>query len=205
MIDSGVDSYLHSLGNYLADAVVGLSIESQIKLISVAVVELMGGPIAAEKLSDHNFKFKISETKIKLGSNVIPIGQVTQGTFYHRALLFKALCDRVGLKPCTLVRGEYNRAWNVVDIKVASVGSPKLAAPKRAPTATRPKSTQEKPPPTPPTLTVAEQKSLYTGDADLEAASYGEDDAALIDLMFVPGRLMSIQSADAVSYQRQFS
>ncbi|KAJ1555494.1 hypothetical protein HK405_001413, partial [Cladochytrium tenue] len=45
------------------------------------------------------------------------LGAVDRGHFYHRALLFKAVCDAVGLAPCALRRAEYGRAWNVVDAR----------------------------------------------------------------------------------------
>lgn len=58
----------------------------------------------------------INETKYELKSNIIPIGKIRLGTFYHRALLYKILADRLRLK-VTLERGDYNRAWNEIAIK----------------------------------------------------------------------------------------
>lgn len=165
----------------------------------------MGGAINPDNLSDFNYKFKISELKLKLGTNVIPIGQITQGTFYHRALLFKVLADKVGLKPCSLVRGEYGRAWNIVDVKSQVVNAPPKSA-RRAPSS-RLKTKQD------PAAAVVnsssilsptEQKLLYIGATEIDGKPYTYDDVAIVDLMFEPGRLIPSQSADAVKYQRHF-
>nr|XP_023490352.1 armadillo repeat-containing protein 3-like [Equus caballus]XP_023491001.1 armadillo repeat-containing protein 3-like [Equus caballus] len=75
----------------------------------------MGGKIPKEKLHDFGWELHISELKYQLKSNVVPIGQIKKGTFYHRALLFKALADKIGIG-CSLVRGEYGRAWNEVKL-----------------------------------------------------------------------------------------
>ncbi|XP_057643454.1 armadillo repeat-containing protein 3 isoform X5 [Chionomys nivalis] len=77
------------------------------------VADKMGGKISKEKLSDFSWELHISELKFQLKSNVIPIGYIKKGIFYHRALLFKALADKIGVG-CCLVRGEYSRAWNEV-------------------------------------------------------------------------------------------
>ncbi|KAJ1555240.1 Armadillo repeat-containing protein 3, partial [Cladochytrium tenue] len=62
-------------------------------------------------------RFRVAELKLRAASNVVPLGAVDCGHFYHRALLFKAFCDAVGLPPCALRRAEYGRAWNVVDAR----------------------------------------------------------------------------------------
>lgn len=49
----------------------------------------MGGAIEKEKLHDFSWELHISEIEYELKSNVVPIGKVKKGTFYHRALLFK--------------------------------------------------------------------------------------------------------------------
>ena len=73
----------------------------------------MGGPQADSGSLSH--ELHIAQLKADLKSNVIPIGFVKRGIFYHRALLFKTLADRIGV-PCSLVRGDYNRAWNEVTL-----------------------------------------------------------------------------------------
>ncbi|XP_076868926.1 armadillo repeat-containing protein 3 isoform X2 [Brachyhypopomus gauderio] len=79
------------------------------KLVCVA----MGGPTDIAKQHDFQWELHTSELKVEVQSNIIPIGKIKKGTYYHRALLFKALADRIGVA-CTLVRGSYNRAWNEV-------------------------------------------------------------------------------------------
>uniref|UniRef100_I3KAM3 Armadillo repeat containing 3 n=1 Tax=Oreochromis niloticus TaxID=8128 RepID=I3KAM3_ORENI len=72
-----------------------------------------GGAVEMEKMHEFSWILHLSELKIQLQSNVIPIGFIKKGIYYHRALLFKSLADCIGLS-CTLVRGDYNRAWNEV-------------------------------------------------------------------------------------------
>ncbi|XP_062066068.1 armadillo repeat-containing protein 3-like [Lepus europaeus] len=99
------------------------NIKEQIEVLAKYVAEKMGGKIAKEKMISFGWELHISELKFQLKSNVVPIGQIKKGIFYHRALLFKALADRIGLS-CSLVRGDYGRAWN--EVKLANV-SPKAA------------------------------------------------------------------------------
>ncbi|XP_041095860.1 armadillo repeat-containing protein 3-like [Polyodon spathula] len=77
------------------------------------VVKEMRGPVEKDRLHEFFWELHVSELKFQLQSNVIPIGQIKKGTFYHRALLFKALADRIGINS-SLVPGEYNRTWNEV-------------------------------------------------------------------------------------------
>ena len=49
----------------------------------------MGGPIGRDEIIKLGYELTINETKYELKSNIIPIGKITLGTFYHRALLFK--------------------------------------------------------------------------------------------------------------------
>ncbi|XP_055564317.1 armadillo repeat-containing protein 3 isoform X3 [Falco cherrug] len=79
------------------------------------VADKMGGPIERDKLHDFSWELHISEIEFELKCNVVPIGKVKKGTFYHRALLFKVIADRIGIG-CSLVRGKYNRAWNEVKL-----------------------------------------------------------------------------------------
>ncbi|XP_041824980.1 armadillo repeat-containing protein 3 isoform X2 [Melanotaenia boesemani] len=73
----------------------------------------MGGEVPVEKLHEFSWVLHLSELKFQLQSNVVPIGLISKGIYCHRALLFKCLADCIGMS-CTLVRGEYNRAWNEV-------------------------------------------------------------------------------------------
>ncbi|KAM4828748.1 armadillo repeat-containing protein 3 [Thomomys bottae] len=91
------------------------SIKEQIEVLAKYVSDKMGGRIPRERLNDFSWELHISELKFQLKSNVLPIGYIKKGTFYHRALLFKALADKIGVG-CSLVRGEYGRAWNEVKL-----------------------------------------------------------------------------------------
>ncbi|XP_007934600.1 armadillo repeat-containing protein 3 [Orycteropus afer afer] len=91
------------------------NMKEQIEALAKYVAEKMGGPIQKEKLHEFSWELHISELKFQLKSNVIPIGQIKKGIFYHRALLFKALADKIGIG-CSLIRGEYGRAWNEVKL-----------------------------------------------------------------------------------------
>ncbi|XP_027451501.1 armadillo repeat-containing protein 3 isoform X5 [Zalophus californianus] len=91
------------------------NIKEQIEALAKYVAEKMGGKVSKEKLHDFSWELHISELKFQLKSNVIPIGLIKKGIFYHRALLFKALADKIGIG-CSLVRGEYGRAWNEVKL-----------------------------------------------------------------------------------------
>ncbi|XP_029385400.1 armadillo repeat-containing protein 3 isoform X2 [Echeneis naucrates] len=77
------------------------------------VSEVMGGAVKMEKLHEFPWVLHLSELKFQLHSNIIPIGSIRRGFYCHRALLFKCLADCMGMSS-TLVRGEYNRAWNEI-------------------------------------------------------------------------------------------
>uniref|UniRef100_A0A3B3UTE8 Armadillo repeat containing 3 n=1 Tax=Poecilia latipinna TaxID=48699 RepID=A0A3B3UTE8_9TELE len=77
------------------------------------VSDAMGGAVPLEKLHELDWVLHQSDLRFQLKSNVIPIGMINKGTYCHRALLFKCLADTIE-KSCTLVRGDYNRAWNEV-------------------------------------------------------------------------------------------
>ncbi|NWV63981.1 ARMC3 protein, partial [Malurus elegans] len=87
----------------------------QIVALAQFVAEKMGGSVEKEKLHNYCWELHISEIEFELKSNIVPIGKIQKGTFYHRALLFKAIADRIGIG-CSLVRDKYNRAWNEVKL-----------------------------------------------------------------------------------------
>ncbi|XP_075584262.1 armadillo repeat-containing protein 3 [Pelecanus crispus] len=87
----------------------------QVVTLAQFVADKMGGPIERDKLHDFGWELHISEIEFELKCNIVPIGKVKKGTFCHRALLFKVIADRIGIG-CSLVRGEYNRAWNEVKL-----------------------------------------------------------------------------------------
>ncbi|NWV94195.1 ARMC3 protein, partial [Machaerirhynchus nigripectus] len=87
----------------------------QVVALAQFVADKMGGPVEMEKLHNFSWELQMSEIEFELKSNIVPIGKIKRGTFFHRALLFKAIADRIGIS-CSLVRGKYNRAWNEVKL-----------------------------------------------------------------------------------------
>ncbi|XP_077364883.1 armadillo repeat-containing protein 3-like [Festucalex cinctus] len=105
--------------------------EEQEQYVALArfVAEVMGGAIEKEELDTFAWVQHLDELRCKLQCNIIPIGMISKGFHCHRALLFKYLADGIGLR-CTLVRGDYNRAWNeVVLYKADSCSNENLSQP----------------------------------------------------------------------------
>ncbi|MBN3313662.1 ARMC3 protein, partial [Atractosteus spatula] len=125
------DSAFHALVTEAAKAVLPLrDTREQVIGLAKLVADAMGGDVERDKLHEFSWELHLSELKYELKSNIVPIGKIKKGIFYHRALLFKvALADRIGIN-CSLVRGEYNRAWNEV---VIVEGSPKIPGPRLQP------------------------------------------------------------------------
>jgi len=71
----------------------------------------MGGEI--KDLSSFTYELVNGQAQFKEGSNLIPLGAVNKGLFRHRALLYKVLCDSLGLI-CSLQCSQYGRVWNTV-------------------------------------------------------------------------------------------
>ncbi|TPX73442.1 hypothetical protein CcCBS67573_g05291 [Chytriomyces confervae] len=210
VLDFDRDQKLSQICQAVATSLDGLSSRQQLRQIAAIVSNVMGGPVEPGALSEFAFKFKMTELKMKAGSNVIPIGQVYMGTFYHRALLFKAICDKIGLGPCQLIRGDYNRAWNIVDIrkqKLSSRGRANSAVPPRnlPPSRDMPvgsngtsyaagglASSSTVPP------LIGFLPSNWTPPSEPEEFPA---EATIVDLMFEPGRLMEISSQEANFYR----
>nr|XP_033787230.1 armadillo repeat-containing protein 3 isoform X5 [Geotrypetes seraphini] len=111
-----LDSNLQEYITVVTSTIIPLNrIKDQIVALAQFVAEEMGGPIEQNKLHEFSWEIHISELKLELQSNIIPIGKIKKGTFFHRALLFKTLADKIGIG-CSLVRGNYNRAWNVIKL-----------------------------------------------------------------------------------------
>ncbi|XP_063714103.1 armadillo repeat-containing protein 3-like isoform X2 [Symsagittifera roscoffensis] len=89
--------------------------KEQIEALARLVCDKMGGQVSREDMINFPVKLHMAKLKTDLKTNVIPIGLIKTGTYYHRALLFKSLADRIML-PVTLDRGSYNRAWNVATL-----------------------------------------------------------------------------------------
>ncbi|XP_072010274.1 armadillo repeat-containing protein 3 isoform X2 [Engystomops pustulosus] len=100
----------------------------QVVALAKFIAEKMGGAIAKDRLHEFSWELHVSELKYELKSNVIPIGRIKKGIFYHRALLYKALADRIGVG-CSLTRGDYGRAWNEVRLLDDSVRAGTKAPP----------------------------------------------------------------------------
>jgi len=198
LVDSTTDPKINQMVSYLNNVLPGKSTEIQLKIVAMVVSTSLGGSIESRALSDYKFKFKISEKKIELSSNIISIGSIENGTFYHRALLFKTLCDRIRLEPCSLVRGEYNRAWNVIDVKNVSFNPETRPTSVKASTGRRSSNKSSKPPSPALKLDLPDVR-------ETQAETYEPEAAAIIDLMFDPGRLLPVGSNEAIQYQREFA
>nr|KAG5705421.1 hypothetical protein BaRGS_004548 [Batillaria attramentaria] len=89
------------------------TIKEQIVALAQFVADKMGGPIEKGQLPYFCWELPLSQVRFEGKTNVVPIGRIKMGIHTHRALLFKALADRLSIG-CTLTRGQYNRAWNEV-------------------------------------------------------------------------------------------
>uniref|UniRef100_A0A3Q1FKK5 Armadillo repeat containing 3 n=1 Tax=Acanthochromis polyacanthus TaxID=80966 RepID=A0A3Q1FKK5_9TELE len=108
------DVSLQILVEEAKESILRLSDEKeQYAALARLVSDVMGGAVEMEKLHKFSWMLHLSELKFQLQSNVVPIGLIKKGIYCHRALLFKCLADCIGIG-CSLVRGEYNRAWNEV-------------------------------------------------------------------------------------------
>ncbi|XP_070583435.1 armadillo repeat-containing protein 3 isoform X9 [Erythrolamprus reginae] len=103
--------------------------KEQVVALAQFVANRLGGPIERDNLHEFSWELHISEIEYELKCNVVPIGKINKGTFFHRALLFKVLADRIAINS-SLYRGEYNRAWNEVKLVDDSpLGIPGLLLP----------------------------------------------------------------------------
>eukprot|EP00842_Homolaphlyctis_polyrhiza_P004720 jgi/Hompol1/5249/HPOL_000662-RA len=214
LIDRTQDPALASIISFVTDTLNGKPQRHQIRIIAAIVSKLMGGTVEPSQASEFGFRFRITELKLKLGCNVIPIGQINQGALYHRALLFKVICDHVGLTPCSLVRGDYNRAWNVVDLKRQTLTPKQVSQSKDKSSLPRSKQSAA------PSVSAGMGSSLIGGVAAtsslqnssvieniLQSIVLPEDDLsvieepAIVDLMFEPGKLLALGGLEAEHYQ----
>ncbi|KAA0704789.1 Armadillo repeat-containing protein 3 [Triplophysa tibetana] len=107
------DAEFHNLVKEAVKSVLPLDDAKMYTALAVLVCDAMGGQVDPEKLHDFLWELHISKLKLEINSNIIPIGKIKKGIYFHRALLYKVLADRIGLR-CSLVRGQYNRAWNEI-------------------------------------------------------------------------------------------
>lgn len=87
-------------------------------MLAQFVARQMSGFDSTSKCIDHQLEVHLREIKECLEMSVIPIGQLRVGSYLERALLFKAIADRICL-PAALVRGEYGISW--IEIAVPQV------------------------------------------------------------------------------------
>ncbi|CAL1539085.1 unnamed protein product [Lymnaea stagnalis] len=88
-------------------------LKAQVVALAEYVSQKLGGKIPLGEVANFSWELPLNQVRFQLQSNVIPIGRLKAGIHIHRALLFKTLADRIAI-PCSLTRGEYNRAWNEV-------------------------------------------------------------------------------------------
>lgn len=80
-------------------------------IVTSYVSDAMGGAISEP--ATFQYELVNGQAQYKEGSNLIPLGSVNKGLFRHRALLYKVLCDSIGLT-CSLQRSQYGRVWNTI-------------------------------------------------------------------------------------------
>ncbi|KAM9839683.1 armadillo repeat-containing protein 3 [Aulostomus maculatus] len=112
------DSSLRVLVKEAKESILPLKDErEQFAALARLVSDTMGGAVEwEEEMQEFSWVLPLSELMSELKSNIVPIGMIETGIYSHRALLYKCLADYTGMS-CTLVRGEYNRAWNEVLLK----------------------------------------------------------------------------------------
>lgn len=102
------------------------SLEEKISFLAKYVDDLLSGSSENATIFERiqNFKKHLKSLKFKLGTSIIPIGFLRNGFQCERALLFKAIADRVNV-PCSL---EHNNTfcWNEVALLDSSKGTTAL-------------------------------------------------------------------------------
>ncbi|KAL1549641.1 Serine/threonine-protein kinase edr1 [Salvia divinorum] len=77
-----------------------------IQRLAELVTEHLGGPVPDANVILANWIERSMKLRTSLHTSVLPIGSLRVGLSRHRALLFKALADSVGI-PCRLVKGSH--------------------------------------------------------------------------------------------------
>ncbi|XP_077263046.1 armadillo repeat-containing protein 3-like isoform X2 [Temnothorax americanus] len=86
-------------------------VSSRAKMLARFVARQMSGADStATGCIDRQLEVHLKQIKECLETSVIPLGQLRVGSYLERALLFKAIADRICL-PAALVRGEYGVSW----------------------------------------------------------------------------------------------
>ncbi|XP_024007833.1 probable serine/threonine-protein kinase SIS8 isoform X2 [Eutrema salsugineum] len=76
-----------------------------VRKLAILVGDYMGGPVVDPDSTLRAWWSLSYSLKATLCSMVLPLGSLTIGLARHRALLFKVLCDSVGI-PCRVVKGQ---------------------------------------------------------------------------------------------------
>ncbi|KAL6183277.1 hypothetical protein ACLB2K_044688 [Fragaria x ananassa] len=91
-----------------------------VRKLALLVANSMGGPVANPYNMLRAWQSLSQSLKTTLGSMVLPLGSLTIGLARHRALLFKALADSVGI-PCRLVKGQQYTGSNDVAMNFVKI------------------------------------------------------------------------------------
>ncbi|KAL1224042.1 putative serine/threonine-protein kinase SIS8 [Cardamine amara subsp. amara] len=83
----------------------GFANSELVRKLAVLVGDFMGGPVVDPDSTLRAWWSLSYSLKATLRSMVLPLGSLTIGLARHRALLFKVLCDSVGV-PCRIVKGQ---------------------------------------------------------------------------------------------------
>ncbi|VEN36820.1 unnamed protein product [Callosobruchus maculatus] len=108
--------YIYHIKKYLKDE---MTIQEKVKMLAEYIDTLLSGPEdekgtpITSKL--HTFQQHLQALRFKLGSSLIPIGFLRMGFHCERALLFKAIGDRVCV-PSALIKGKHKLYWNEVAV-----------------------------------------------------------------------------------------
>nr|CAH8849982.1 unnamed protein product [Trichobilharzia regenti] len=117
------DSILYNWLNSVIKQITPLQgIKEQVKCLGEFIASCYGGAISKDEQITLRNELSIAQLRCQLNSNLIPVGLIKQGSFLHRALVFKFFADRIGL-PSNLVRGTYGRSYNEVLLKPENTNS----------------------------------------------------------------------------------
>lgn len=204
LVNSQTDPALASMVSAIQGLLSGpgrLGLVQLVQHIAQLVASQLGG--AVTDASSIGFKMHITGLKLEKESNVISIGELEHGTFYHRSLLFKVLCDRIGLGPVSLVRGEYNRGWNEIEPrKLVVLPAPVSQGGSRSKPRSAKGARSAEAAKTPPVKDDTEFDPRPTGA--LEAATEELPKIGIVDLMYQPGRILGLGTLEARQYMKSF-
>jgi len=126
--DAALMTALNEASRELSEYAISGTDERKVEVLASFVSRAMGGSMSYDLYERFDFSWDMEQAKVAAGSDLVPIGLVKRGAARHRALLFKALADRLGVL-CELhagrcVRGAHARhAWVVAHLRPAA-GAP---------------------------------------------------------------------------------